>query len=116
MPVYVIFNLTQIPEMCTFVKNTLLLIINCKLPTLLFLNNLGGGEVLIIVFVILIFFGPKKIPELARGLGRAMREFKDASDNVKREITESVNSVKRETNVTKEITNLGQDIKKDLNT
>ena len=83
--------------------------------TLLFLDNLGGGEVLVIVFVILLFFGPKKIPELARGLGRAMREFKDASDNVKREITESVNSVKRDTDITKEIKDFSDTIKKEIN-
>jgi sec-independent protein translocase protein TatA len=39
----------------------------------------GGWEILLIVLVILIFFGAKRIPELARGLGKGIREFKDAS-------------------------------------
>jgi sec-independent protein translocase protein TatA len=39
----------------------------------------GGWEILLIVLVILIFFGAKRIPELARGLGKGIREFKDAT-------------------------------------
>jgi sec-independent protein translocase protein TatA len=41
--------------------------------------------------LVLIFFGGKKIPELMRGLGKGIREFKDAKDNVKREIDNHVN-------------------------
>lgn len=48
--------------------------------------GLGGQEILIIMFVILLLFGAKKIPELARGLGKGIREFKDASSEIKREI------------------------------
>ncbi|GAB4406036.1 MAG: twin-arginine translocase TatA/TatE family subunit [Bacteroidia bacterium] len=48
--------------------------------------GLGGQEILIILFVVLLLFGAKKIPELARGLGRGIREFKDASSEIKREI------------------------------
>ena len=62
---------------------------------LLFLN-LGGGEVFLIVFVVLLFFGSKRIPELARGLGKGIREFKDATNGIQLEIQESVNSVKEE--------------------
>lgn len=58
---------------------------------LLFIGGLGGTEVLLILAVVLIFFGPKKIPELARGLGRGIREFKDATKEIKNEIEESVN-------------------------
>ena len=57
---------------------------------LLFLDNLGGGELLIVVFFVLIFFGSEKIPGLMRGLGRAMREFKTAMDDVKQDIESSV--------------------------
>lgn len=58
---------------------------------LLFLDNLGGGELLIVVFFVLLFFGSEKIPGLMRGLGRAMREFKTAMDDVKQDIESSVN-------------------------
>lgn len=55
-----------------------------------FLGGLGGWEVLVIVLVLLIFFGAKKIPELARGLGRGIREFKDATKEIKDEIEEGI--------------------------
>lgn len=58
---------------------------------LLFLDNLGGGELLIVAFFVLLFFGSEKIPGLMRGLGRAMREFKTAMDDVKQDIESSVN-------------------------
>ena len=54
-----------------------------------FLGGLGGQEVLLILLVILIFFGAKKIPELARGLGKGIREFKDATKDIKNDIEES---------------------------
>jgi sec-independent protein translocase protein TatA len=46
----------------------------------------GGSEWIIIVLAVLILFGGKKIPEFMRGLGKGMREFKDAKDNIKTEI------------------------------
>ncbi len=57
--------------------------------TLAFVGGLGGWEILLIVLVLVIFFGAKKIPELARGLGRGIREFKDATKEIKDEIEES---------------------------
>jgi sec-independent protein translocase protein TatA len=46
----------------------------------------GGGEWIFIIIALLLLFGGKKIPELMRGVGKGMREFKDAKDNVKSEI------------------------------
>lgn len=46
----------------------------------------GGGEWLIIGLVVILLFGAKKIPDLARGLGRGMKEFKDAKNSVSQEI------------------------------
>jgi sec-independent protein translocase protein TatA len=60
------------------------------LSIILFLDNLGGGELMLIMVFILFFFGSKKIPDLARGLGRASREFKDAMSGVQREIEDSM--------------------------
>ncbi|GAA3923515.1 twin-arginine translocase TatA/TatE family subunit [Hymenobacter algoricola] len=54
-------------------------------PLFLFLGDLGGGEIMLIMVVILIFFGANKIPELARGLGKGIREFKDASSEIRSE-------------------------------
>ncbi|RLD23747.1 MAG: twin-arginine translocase TatA/TatE family subunit [Bacteroidetes bacterium] len=54
----------------------------------LFAFSLGGPEVFIVLFAILLLFGAKKIPELARGMGRGIREFKDATKEIKDEIEE----------------------------
>jgi sec-independent protein translocase protein TatA len=51
-----------------------------------FIGGLGGSEVIIILFVVLLLFGAKKIPELARGMGKGIREFKDATSEIKRDI------------------------------
>jgi sec-independent protein translocase protein TatA len=58
---------------------------------LLFLN-IGGPEMILIIFVALLLFGGEKLPEIARGLGKGIRDFKDASEGVKREITNQINS------------------------
>lgn len=50
------------------------------------LGGLGGSELIVIFLVILIFFGADKIPELARGIGKGMNEFRKASNNLKNEI------------------------------
>ncbi len=60
------------------------------LTIFLFLDSLGGGELLMIMIFILLFFGAGKIPDLARGLGRGMREFRDAMGGVQREIEDSM--------------------------
>lgn len=54
---------------------------------LLFLGGLGTGEIVMILAVFLLFFGAKKIPEMARGLGSGIREFKDAAANMSSQIT-----------------------------
>jgi sec-independent protein translocase protein TatA len=61
---------------------------------LLFLN-IGTPELLLILLAVLLLFGGNKLPELARGLGKGIREFKDASDNVKREIHRNINEVQQ---------------------
>ncbi|HOZ69824.1 MAG TPA: twin-arginine translocase TatA/TatE family subunit [Chitinophagaceae bacterium] len=61
-------------------------------PTLL--GMLGTNEIIIILVIVLLLFGGRKIPELMRGLGKGVREFNDAKSNVKREIEESATDVK----------------------
>ena len=56
------------------------------------LFNLGTGEILIIVFVFLLLFGGKKIPELMRGLGKGVRSFKEGMDDIKNEIERPVSN------------------------
>jgi len=54
-----------------------------------FLGGLGGGEILLIALVLLLMFGGKKIPELMKGLGQGIKEFKDASKNEENKPTAS---------------------------
>lgn len=54
--------------------------------------NIGTPELVLILGVALLLFGGNKLPELARGLGKGIREFKDASEGVKREIHNQINS------------------------
>lgn len=63
-----------------------------------YLLAFGTNEMIIIVIVVLLLFGGRKIPELMRGLGKGVREFNDAKNNVKREIEDSANDVKNAPN------------------
>ncbi|AKD05732.1 twin-arginine translocase TatA/TatE family subunit [Pontibacter korlensis] len=57
---------------------------------LLFVGGLGGTEVVLIIVALLLLFGAKRIPELAKGFGRGIREFKDASKEIKSDIENTV--------------------------
>jgi sec-independent protein translocase protein TatA len=58
------------------------------------LGALGTNEIIIILVIVLLLFGGRKIPELMRGLGKGVREFNDAKTNVKREIEENAADIK----------------------
>ncbi|MDF9797260.1 sec-independent protein translocase protein TatA [Catalinimonas alkaloidigena] len=60
------------------------------LATLLFIGGLGGWEIMVILLVVLVFFGANKIPEIARGMGRGIREFKDATKEIKNEVENGI--------------------------
>ena len=55
----------------------------------------GGSEWILIVLAVLVLFGGRKIPEFMRGLGRGIREFNDAKNNVKKELEEGMNEEKK---------------------
>jgi sec-independent protein translocase protein TatA len=54
------------------------------------MGNLGFQEILLIAVVVLVLFGGRKIPEFMRGLGKGIREFNDAKDNVKKELEDGM--------------------------
>jgi sec-independent protein translocase protein TatA len=56
--------------------------------------GLGGQEMLLIFLALLLFFGAKKLPELARGLGKGIREFKDATKDVRENIEDGLKESK----------------------
>ena len=62
---------------------------------------IGGPEIIVVLLFIVMFFGSKKIPELAKGLGKAMREVKDASNEIKKEIRDSATSIKDDFDIRK---------------
>ena len=69
----------------------------------------GGGELVFVVLIIIMLFGSKKIPELARSLGKGMREIKNATNDIQQEIREGareVNNVKDFTKVEKQVEKL----------
>ena len=59
---------------------------------------ISGGEIFIVFVVALLLFGANKIPEIARGLGKGMREFKKATDDIKNEINDSSNNIVEDIN------------------
>ncbi len=58
--------------------------------------GLGVGEIVVILFIALIFIGPKKLPELARGLGKGMREFQNAARGLGDNLRNPVEEVKKQ--------------------
>ncbi len=62
------------------------------------MGNLGFQEILLIAVVVLVLFGGRKIPEFMRGLGKGIREFNDAKNNVKKELEEGLNERVNEKN------------------
>ena len=74
---------------------------------ILFLN-LGGGEVIIILFVILLLFGGKGIPSIAKTLGKGIREFKDATNGIQKDIMKGTGGI------TEQINEHIQEVKKEI--
>jgi sec-independent protein translocase protein TatA len=63
--------------------------------TLLFLNSLGGTEIMLIFLVVVLLFGGQKIPELMRGLGRGIREFNNAKNSVEDEFRQGMRDAEK---------------------
>lgn len=57
---------------------------------------ISGPELFVVFLAVLLLFGSSKIPELARGLGKGMREFKKATEDIKKEITEETKEIRKD--------------------
>ncbi|MFN3917054.1 MAG: twin-arginine translocase TatA/TatE family subunit [Flavobacteriales bacterium] len=77
---------------------------------LLFLNSISTGEIITIMFFILFFFGAKSIPKIARTAGRTIRQIKDATQSIQRDIEDSAKDS------AKEIHRIETDVKKEIDT
>jgi len=81
---------------------------------LLFLNDIAGSEILLILVFILMFFGSKSIPGIARTMGRTIRQIKDASQDVQNEIKKSGMDIKKDLNLSSILKETADDIRKPL--
>ena len=77
---------------------------------------ISGQEIVILALAVLILFGSKRIPEMARGLGKGMREFRKAADDIKRELNQSAPDIKSGLeDIGKDIKDSAEDLKRDFN-
>ncbi|KPL08972.1 MAG: hypothetical protein AMS23_08965 [Bacteroides sp. SM1_62] len=77
---------------------------------------ISGQEIVILALAVLILFGSKKIPEMARGLGKGMREFRKAADDIKRELNQNAPDIKSGLeDIGKDIKDSAEDLKNDFN-
>ncbi|CAM1367435.1 Sec-independent protein translocase subunit TatA/TatB [Tenacibaculum xiamenense] len=75
---------------------------------------IGGPEIFIILLIVVMFFGADKLPEIARGLGKGMRQIKDATNDIKREINESAQEHGLDTNIVQDINKEVNDVKDNI--
>lgn len=80
----------------------------------LFLSDIGGSEIFLILVVVLMFFGSKGIPGIARTLGTTMRQIKDASQEVQNEIRKSSDEMKTDFNLQNMLNDTVRDIEQPL--
>ncbi len=78
------------------------------------LFNMSGQEIFIILLFIVLFFGTDKLPEIARGIGKGIRQVKDATNDIKREITDSANSVSNPTDISSQVKKEVDKVKEDI--
>ena len=81
---------------------------------ILFLSDVAGSEVLLILVFVLMFFGSKSIPGLAKTMGRTMRQIKDASQELQDEIKKSGIDIKNDLNINRMIEETVEDIERPL--
>jgi len=80
--------------------------------TILFI---GAAEIMVILLIVVLVFGADKLPEIARGLGKGMRQLKDATNDIKHEVTKSAKESNIiDTDVTKSVTDELNKVKDDL--
>lgn len=75
---------------------------------------ISGAEIFVILVIVLMLFGADKIPTMAKGLGKGMRQLKDATNEIKREITESAEKQGIDTSLTKDLKDSVKNIKDDI--
>lgn len=75
---------------------------------------IGGPEIMIILLIVVMVFGADKIPEIARGLAKGMAQVKNATDDIKSEITKSADNAGLDLDVTKDIKETIEEVKENI--
>ncbi|MEW4924334.1 twin-arginine translocase TatA/TatE family subunit [Algibacter sp. 2305UL17-15] len=75
---------------------------------------ISGGEIAFILFIAIMVFGADKLPEIARGLGKGMRTLKDATNDIKHEITKTAENHGMDTSITKDVKKEIDKVKDDI--
>ena len=75
---------------------------------------ISGAEIAFILFIVLMVFGADKVPEIARGLGKGMRQIKDATNDIKTEITKSAEKQGIDVDITKDVRSQIDKVKEDV--
>ena len=83
--------------------------------TLTFPLFISGAEIAFVIFIVLMVFGADKVPEIARGLGKGMRQIKDATNDIKTEITKSAKKQGLDMDITKDVQKEIDKVKEDVN-
>lgn len=76
---------------------------------------ISGAEIAFVIFIVLMVFGADKVPEIARGLGKGMRQIKDATNDIKTEITKSAKKQGLDMDITKDVQKEIDKVKEDVN-
>ena len=75
---------------------------------------ISGQEIFVIMIIVVMLFGADKIPDIARGLGKGMRQIKDATNDIKKEINDSAKNQGIDTDISKDINKEINEVKKDI--
>ena len=97
--------------MLVYLEKIELIIFVVMKTTILFIS---GPEIFVILLIVVMLFGADKIPEIARGLGKGMRQIKDATNDIKREINESAQKQGIDTEFVRDINKEVNDVKENI--
>ncbi|MFT4851546.1 MAG: sec-independent protein translocase protein TatA, partial [Sediminicola sp.] len=86
----------------------------CAMISQVFFLFISGAEIGFILFVVLLVFGADKVPEISRGLAKGMRQIKDATNDIKSEITKSAEKNKIDLDITKDIKNKIEEVRDEV--
>ena len=67
--------------------------------TILLLEGVSTGELLLVILAVFLLFGPKKVPEIAKGLAKGIKKIKETQDSFQKEVNTTIDPIKKELNI-----------------